>query len=135
MGKGIFGDKMEWRPVARNNVAKIEERLMGGVLLVTGGARGIGRATVELAATKGWDVAVGYRSRKDEADAAVAAIEKLGRRAVAVQADMASEADVTTMFEQTQKKLGEISGLVNSAGISTRIRGDEVSAEQLEQLM
>jgi len=108
---------------------------MGGVLLVTGGARGIGRATVELAAAKGWDVAVGYRSRKDEADAAVTAIEKMGRRAVAVQADMASEADITTMFEQTQKELGEISGLVNSAGISTRIRGDEVSAEQLEQLM
>lgn len=108
---------------------------MGGVLLVTGGARGIGRAVVELAAAKRFDIAVGYRGRKDEADAAVKAVEAAGQRAIAVQGDVGKEADIVQMFEETEKKLGGINALVNSAGISTRVRGDAVSAEQLQGLM
>ena len=108
---------------------------MGDVLLVTGGARGIGRATVELAAASGFDVAVGYRGRKDEAEAAVAAVQATGRRSIAVQGDVGKEADIIGMFEQTEEKLGRIKALVNSAGISTRVRGDAVTAEQLQELM
>jgi NAD(P)-dependent dehydrogenase (short-subunit alcohol dehydrogenase family) len=113
----------------------MEERLMGGVLLVTGGARGIGKAVVELAASKGFDVAIGYRTREDQALAAVAAVEAAGQRAIAVQGDIASEADIKAMFEEAETKLGRINALVNSAGVSIRVRGDEVTADQLQGLM
>ena len=108
---------------------------MGDVLLVTGGARGIGRAVVELAAGRGFDVAVGYRDDREAADAVVQAVRDAGRRALAVQADVASEPDIVRMFEEAEAGLGPIDALVNSAGISTRLRVDEVSAAQLERLM
>lgn len=108
---------------------------MADVLLVTGGARGIGRATVERAAARGYDVAIGYRQDRAAAEAAVAAVEAEGRRALAVQADVAREADIIQMFEQTETALGPVRALVNSAGISTRMRADAASAEQLERLM
>lgn len=108
---------------------------MAGVLLVTGGARGIGRALVELAGAEGFDVAVGYRDRRDEAEAAVLAVEAAGQKAIAVQADVANEADIIRMFEETENKLGRVTALVNSAGISTHVRPDEVSAELLQRLM
>ena len=108
---------------------------MGEVLLVTGGARGIGRAVVELAAARGFDVAVGYRKDRDAAEAAVQAVQAAGTQAIAVQADVAEEADVIRMFEQTEAGLGSIKALVNSAGVSTRMRADEASAAQLQRLM
>ncbi len=108
---------------------------MGDVLLVTGGARGIGRAVVELAAARGFDVSVGYREDRDAAEAAVQAVQAAGRRAIAVQADVAQEADIVRMFEQTESGLGPIKALVNSAGISTRIRVDEAPVAQLQRLM
>jgi NAD(P)-dependent dehydrogenase (short-subunit alcohol dehydrogenase family) len=89
---------------------------MGGTVLVTGGASGIGLATARLAASRGWDVAINYRSREAEAAAAVAEIRALNRRAVAVGGDVASESDVTRMFDEAERALGPISGLVNSAG-------------------
>ncbi len=131
MGKGL---RTAGRP-APKECCRLRGDVMGGILLVTGGARGIGRAVAELAAAKGFDVAVGYRSRRDEAEAAVAAVEAAGQRAIAVQADVAKEADINAMFETTEKQLGKISALVNSAGISTRVRGDEVTAPQLQDLM
>jgi NAD(P)-dependent dehydrogenase (short-subunit alcohol dehydrogenase family) len=108
---------------------------LGGILLVTGGARGIGRATVELVAAKGFDVAVGFRDRRDEALAALAAVEAAGRRGIAVQADIASEPDIIGMFEETAKKLGRITALVNCAGITTRKRVDAMDAKTLQRLM
>ncbi|MGI9417571.1 MAG: SDR family oxidoreductase [Geminicoccaceae bacterium] len=108
---------------------------MGDVLLVTGGARGIGRAVVELAAERGFDVAVGYREDREAAEAAVVGVQAWGRRAIAVQADVASEADVVRMFEEVEAGLGPIRALVNSAGITNRARVDEVSATQLQRLM
>ncbi|MGI9421303.1 MAG: SDR family NAD(P)-dependent oxidoreductase [Geminicoccaceae bacterium] len=108
---------------------------MGDVLLVTGGARGIGRAVVELAAARGFDVAVGYRQDRDAADAALAAVQSAGGRAIAVQADVADEADVVRMFEETEAGLGPVNAVVNSAGISVRVRADEIGADQLRRLM
>lgn len=108
---------------------------MGKVLLVTGGARGIGRATVELAASRGFDVAIGYRNDRKAAESAVAAAKAMGGNAIAVQADVAREADIIGMFEEAEEKLGPIDALVNSAGVSTRIRADEVRAAELERLM
>ena len=108
---------------------------MGDVLLVTGGARGIGRAVVELAADRGYDVAVGYRKEREAADAAVAAVRAAGRRALALQADVAEEADIVRMFEQAEAGLGPIRAVVNSAGISTRMRVDAMAAADLQRLM
>lgn len=108
---------------------------MGKVLLVTGGARGIGRAVVDLAARRGFDVAVGYRGEREAADAAVQAVQEAGQRAIAVQADVAREADIKRMFEETEAGLGPIDALVNSAGISIRVRADAIEAGDLERLM
>jgi NAD(P)-dependent dehydrogenase (short-subunit alcohol dehydrogenase family) len=108
---------------------------MGKVLLVTGGARGIGRATAERAARSGFDVAIGYRGERASAEAAVAAVQAAGRRALAVQADVAEEADIVRMFEATEAGLGRIDALVNSAGVTARVRADTVEAAELQRLM
>jgi len=76
------------------------------ILLITGASRGIGAATAKLAAASGFDVAVNYLRDRESADAVATAIEKAGRRAVAVQADMASEHDITRMFKEVDGKLG-----------------------------
>jgi NAD(P)-dependent dehydrogenase (short-subunit alcohol dehydrogenase family) len=108
---------------------------MTKVLLVTGGARGIGRATAELAAERGFDVAIGYRKDRDAAEAAAEAVRASGQHALTVQADIASEADIVGMFEETERRLGTITSLVNCAGISTRMRVDAAPASDLERLM
>ncbi|MDH3658938.1 MAG: SDR family oxidoreductase [Alphaproteobacteria bacterium] len=108
---------------------------MADVLLVTGGARGIGRAVVELAAISGFDVAVGYRADGDAAEAVVKAARAQGRRAIAVKADVAEEADVVGMFEQVEAALGPVRALVNSAGVSTRMRVDQAPVAELQRLM
>ena len=108
---------------------------MAKILLITGGARGIGRATAELAARRGFDVAIGYRKDREAANAAAEAVRAAGQRAATVQADIARESDVIAMFEETERQLGEITALVNSAGISTRMRVDSAQAADLERLM
>ncbi|MEZ5934244.1 MAG: SDR family oxidoreductase [Alphaproteobacteria bacterium] len=108
---------------------------MSKVLLVTGGARGIGRATAEHAARDGFDVAIGYRNERAAAEAAVAAVRAAGQRAIAVQADVAEEADIVRMFEETEDSLGRIDALVNSAGVTARMRADAVDAAELRRLM
>lgn len=87
-----------------------------GVAVVTGGSRGIGRAFVMEAVKRGWDVVLGYRSRSAEAADVVAAVEKAGARALAVQGDMANPADVAALGEQALA-FGEVSLLVNNAGL------------------
>jgi 3-oxoacyl-[acyl-carrier protein] reductase len=91
--------------------------LHGKVVLVTGGSRGIGRAITLALARVGADVALSYRTRSDEASEAVRAIEALGRRACALQADMASDKDIQGLVSETTQRLGPIDVLVNNAGI------------------
>lgn len=90
---------------------------MTGTLVVTGGSRGIGAATARLAAARGYDVCVNYRSNRKAADAVVEAIERQGRRALAVGGNVAEEADVVRLFDEAEKTLGPLAGLVNNAGI------------------
>jgi len=90
---------------------------MDKVLLVTGGSRGIGAATCLLAARQGWAVAVNYTANSLAADEVVRAIRAAGGRAMAVQADVADEAQVLRMFEQVDAKFGRLTGLVNNAGV------------------
>ncbi|MGF6882525.1 3-oxoacyl-[acyl-carrier protein] reductase [Nocardia sp. GAS34] len=90
--------------------------LAGRVALVTGGSRGIGRATAEALAAAGAAVAVNYRSRKDEAEVVVAEIERAGGRGKVVGADVSVAAEVDAMVERVRAEFGEIDILVNNAG-------------------
>jgi 3-oxoacyl-[acyl-carrier protein] reductase len=92
------------------------EQLTGKVALVTGGGRGIGRAISLALARAGCDIGVNYHERRDDAESAVHEIENLGRRAVAIQADVSRAADVTRLVRETESQLGPIEILVNNAG-------------------
>lgn len=87
----------------------------GKVALITGGARGIGRATALKLAGAGCDVAIVYYNSSDEADRLVAEIEALGQKAVALQANVADEASVREMFEQFQNHFPRLDFLVSNA--------------------
>jgi NAD(P)-dependent dehydrogenase (short-subunit alcohol dehydrogenase family) len=90
------------------------------VAVITGASRGIGRATALLAAERGYDVCVNYVRDRNAAEQVVAAIERLGRRAVAVAADVSREADVVRMFVEVGDRLGRLDALVNNAGVLER---------------
>jgi len=106
---------------------------MSGVLLVTGGSRGIGAAVARLAGAEAWDVAVNYARDAEAAARVVADIERNGRRALAIQGDVAKEAEVVRVFAEAERRLGPISGLVNNAGTTGRAsRLDAVSTATLE---
>lgn len=88
-----------------------------GVLLVTGASRGIGAATAELAATKGYAVCVNYLRDEANAQALVSRIASLGGHAIALQADVSVEAQVVGLFETCAAQLGRLTALVNNAGV------------------
>jgi len=88
------------------------------IVLITGASRGIGAATARLAAAEGYDVAVNYLRDKAAADAVAADVERAGRRAVAVQADVALEGDVERLFATIDAGLGRLTHLVCNTGIT-----------------
>ena len=103
---------------------------MAKVMIITGGGRGIGAATARLAAKRGYAVCVNYA--RDRASAEALAREIKG---IAVQADVAREPDVLKLFEETDRKLGKLSVLVNNAGIVDRAaRVDELSLARIERM-
>jgi len=108
---------------------------MDKVLLVTGGSRGIGAATALLAARQGWAVAVNYTANSLAADEVVRQIRAQGGRAMAVQADVADEAQVLRMFEHIDAKFGRMTGLVNNAGVvDVTARVDEMSVARWKRM-
>ena len=108
---------------------------MDQVLLITGGGRGIGAATALLAARRGYAVAVNYASNSLAADEVVRTIRAGGGTAVAVQADVGDEAQVTAMFQKVDARLGRLTALVNSAGVvDVQARVDEMTALRLERM-
>jgi len=87
------------------------------VLLITGAGRGIGAATAKIAAARGYDVAVNYKTDVKSAAEVVEAVKAQGRNAVAIPADMAIEADIERMFKTTDEALGRLTHFVFNTGI------------------
>jgi NAD(P)-dependent dehydrogenase (short-subunit alcohol dehydrogenase family) len=106
-----------------------------GVVLVTGGSRGIGRATSLLAGKIGYTVAVNFRRRQKLADRLVATIKRRGGKAYAIKADVASEDGVKQLFRDIDARGGRLVGLVNNAGDSEdRVSALEISAERAQRI-
>src|SRR5271163_300317 len=91
-----------------------------GLIIVTGGSRGIGAAICRRLAADGHAVAVNYAADAKAAEATVAEIKKSGGRAQAFKADVADPAQLPPLFDQAVKALGPLAGLVNNAGITGR---------------
>jgi NAD(P)-dependent dehydrogenase (short-subunit alcohol dehydrogenase family) len=104
------------------------------IVLITGASRGIGAATALLAARAGYAVAVNYQANSLAADEVVRQIRAMGGNAMAVQADVADEAQVLAMFARIDAKLGRLSALVNNAGVvDVACRVDGMSAARLQR--
>jgi NAD(P)-dependent dehydrogenase (short-subunit alcohol dehydrogenase family) len=105
------------------------------VAIITGGSRGIGRATAIAAAARGFRVCIGYASNLAAANEVVAAIEASNGRAIAVQCDVGEEADIIALFEAADE-FGTLGALVNNAGIvGMTSRVEDMSAERIRRMM
>ena len=109
---------------------------MTKMIVVTGASRGIGAATARLAAKREYAVCVNYRSNQDAARQVVADIESIGGNAIAVQADTSIEIDVLRLFETVDRQMGNITALVNNAGIlQTQMRVADMTAERINRTL
>ena len=106
------------------------------IMLVTGGSRGIGAAICRMAAQQGYDVAFTYKQAADKAEAVATDVRAAGRRALAIKADAANEADTKRTFAQVIKAFGTLDVLIYNAGISgAELRLDEVSTQVLRDTL
>jgi NAD(P)-dependent dehydrogenase (short-subunit alcohol dehydrogenase family) len=107
----------------------------GGTVLVTGAARGIGAATAWLCAQQGHALALNYRRDAGAAQTLAERIRADGGRALALQADVADEAQVMAMFERIDAELPPLAGLVNNAGVvDVAARVDAMSLQRLQRM-
>ena len=105
------------------------------VVIITGGSRGIGRATAIAAASRGFRVCVGYANNETAARNVVSSIEASNGKAIAVKCDVGSEGDILALFEAADA-FGTLGALVNNAGIvGPSLRVDEMSAERISRMM
>ena len=102
--------------------------------VVTGGARGLGRATARLLARRGAAVCVNYALHADAAEALVAEIAAAGGRAIAVAADVADSAAVEAMVVRTEAELGPVTILVNNAGVAWQDTLNTYDREQVARM-
>jgi NAD(P)-dependent dehydrogenase (short-subunit alcohol dehydrogenase family) len=107
-----------------------------GAAIVTGASRGIGAAIAKRLASDGYGVIVNYAADASGAESVVSDITSAGGKAVAVQADVASEAGVAAMFERAAKQVGPVTALVNNAGeVGEQARIDDQHSDVLARLM
>jgi NAD(P)-dependent dehydrogenase (short-subunit alcohol dehydrogenase family) len=105
------------------------------VMLVTGGARGIGAATAKLAAIRGYAVCINYRQDRAAAEQVVNDIGTRGGHAIAVQADISCESDVMALYQQVDLRLGKITALVNNAAtLEQQMRLESMEASRIERI-
>jgi NAD(P)-dependent dehydrogenase (short-subunit alcohol dehydrogenase family) len=105
------------------------------VMIITGGARGIGAATARLAAARGYAVCINYHHNRDAAEYLVREITSKGGRAVAAQADIGSEAGVLAIYQLVDSTLGRVAALVNNAAtLAPQMRLDAMEASRIERI-
>jgi len=107
------------------------------VAIVTGSSRGIGRGIAVALAERGWRIVINYRSNRAAAEDARKAVEIAGGGSLLVQADMASQADLTKLVDATLAEYERIDLLVNNAGVGPRQRVDmlQVSETSYNEVM
>lgn len=110
-------------------------RLEGKSAIVTGSGRGIGKYIAVKFAQEGADVMVNYTKRRDTADETAQMIEKSGRKAVVVKADVANKADVDGMVKTALQEFGKVDILINNAGISNPAMLYKMTEEQWDQVV
>ncbi len=110
-------------------------RLDGKVALVTGGNRGIGAAISLALAGTGCDVAVNFRTRAEEAEKICGEIRRMGRRAVAVQADVSSASQVKMMAERISRELGVVDILINNAAMSRPQKVEDITEADWDEMI
>ncbi|HZD25513.1 MAG TPA: SDR family oxidoreductase [Alphaproteobacteria bacterium] len=109
---------------------------MGGVLIVTGGGRGIGAACARLAGSRGFRVAVNYKANAERAEAVAEALRATGGEAITIQADVADEGEVIAMFETVDARLGPVTALINNAGMTGHVgRLTDFSAAEIDAVL
>ena len=105
------------------------------VLIVTGGGRGIGAATARLGGARGYAVAVNYLSNRARAEEVAQEIGRAGGRAIAIEADVSTEAGAVKLFKTVDRELGPVTALFNNAGTILRsARVTSITAAELERL-
>ncbi len=109
--------------------------LDGKVALVTGASRGIGRAIATALARAGADVVVNFVSREAEAKKVCSEIKSIGRRTLAVKADVSVSKEVAKMVSQVEKEMGPVSVLVNNAGISRPQPLDQITERDWDEVL
>ncbi|MGH9747588.1 MAG: SDR family NAD(P)-dependent oxidoreductase [Candidatus Acidiferrales bacterium] len=112
-----------------------EKALAGQVALVTGAAKRIGRSIALRLAEAGADVVVNYATSKVEADAVVVEIRGMGRKAIAVKADVSKRAEVGQLFAAAEAEFGRLDILVNNAGMFFAAKFEELTDEQWDRIM
>src|SRR5213082_2022664 len=112
----------------------MSRKLEGKVAIVTGASKGIGASIALHLAAEGAAVVVNYSSSKSGADRVVGEINGNGGRAIAVQANLAKEADVRRLFAETKKAFSRLDILVNNAGVYEFIPLQDVTAEHFHRI-
>ncbi|MCU1293393.1 MAG: 3-oxoacyl-[acyl-carrier-protein] reductase [Bryobacterales bacterium] len=110
-------------------------KLQNQIALVTGGSRGLGAAIAIALAEAGADIAINYQHAEAKAEDVKTAIEKLGRRAVTVRADVANSSDVHTMATAVERSLGAPTILVNNAGIARAQKIEDIRENDWDEIL
>lgn len=104
-------------------------------MLITGAGRGIGAATALLAAERGFSVAINYNKNREAAEAVAGKIRANGCRAKTFQADVSNEKDIVRLFEEVDMEFGNLTSLVNNAGIlENQCRLENITWERLQRI-
>jgi len=109
--------------------------ISGKVALVTGASRGIGKAMALALADAGVDVAVNYHTQEDAAQETCERIKNLGRRALAIRADVSQAAEVARSVKTVEEDLGPVEILVNNAGITRPQPLHEITEKDWDELL